>query len=473
MHSQIRPCSLSSKVLITLLSLTALNPKVMAAPLYWGQTTYSSGSTYSGTAATASNWYTDAAGTTVSSVAPNSLDDDIFFNTNPANTVGGTVTVGANLSAKSFTFNTSGATILAQDANRNLILGGGGITLNANSGNVNFGINTNSLSVRLAASQTWTNNSASVLNVRNIVTNSGAGPVALTLNAAGSGNIVLPLSVNDSVDNPLSIVVNSSGSGTITMASSTYRGGTTINSGKLSATGSLGSGGILLGNTTGSSEATLTVNSTAFANAITVREGSEGAKTLVTSNAAGVLNGGIVLEDSLSLLGTGAVTTLNGDISGTGSLIKSGAGSLVLAGDNTFSGNLTIDAGSLTLTDTGSLTFSIGANGVNNQINGSSASIVMLNGTFTFNLAGDSLIDGNSWSIVTVSNETYGSTFSIAGFTQVDNIWTNGSGLSFSEATGVLSYAVPEPSTCGFLMGGFFCLFAFGNRYRSRSPARR
>lgn len=459
-------------MLLALVALAVSGPRLAASPYYWGQMTYSSGSVYNGTAATASNWYTDAAGMSVASAAPNSLDDDIIFNTTPANATGGTVTVGANLSAKSFTFNTTGATVLSQDTNRNVILGSGGITLGANSGNVNVGINVNTLNVRLAASQTWTNNSSSTLNVRNITTNSGAGPVSLSLNAAGAGNIVLPLSVTDSVDNPLSIVVNSAGSGSITMAASTYRGGTTINSGRLSATGSLGTGGILLGNTSGSSDATLAVNSTSFTNTIRVRAGSAGIKTLTTSNAAGVLNGGIVLDDSLVLSSTGAVTTINGDISGTGSLVKSGAGSLVLTGDNTFSGDLTIDAGALTLASDGSLTFSIGASGVSSQIDGSSTGLVTLNGVFNFNLSGAALVDGSSWHVVAVSNAIYGASFAITGFTQTDNIWTNGSGLTFAESTGTLTYAVPEPSVSAFLIGGTLAFLVIRNR-RNRAPVGR
>lgn len=472
MSSTLRSCPLQNAALMAVFSLAMISPKASAAPLYWGQTTYSSGSIYNGTLATASNWYTDAAGTNVSSAAPDSLDD-IFFNTNPANAIGGTVTVGANVNVRSLTFNTSGATVLAQDANRNLVLGSGGITLGSSSGNVNVGINTNALSVRLAATQTWTNNSSSTLNVRNITTNSGAGAVSLSLNAAGSGNIVLPLSISDSVDNPLSLVVNSVGSGTVTMAASSYRGGTTINSGRVSTTGSLGTGNVLLGNTSGSADAFLTVNSTAFANALTVRAGSAGTKTLVTSNAAGVLNGDIVLNDSLALTSNGALTTLNGDISGSGDLVKNGAGTVVLTGENTLSGDLTIEAGALTLANGGSFSFTIGANGVNNQVNGASAGTVALNGTFNFNLTGASLVDGNSWSIVTVSNETYGATFAITGFTETANVWTNGSGFTFTESTGVLSYAVPEPTTSLFLIGGALCFLAFGSRRSNHLAAGR
>lgn len=466
--------SLKNTALMAVFSLAAISPKASAAPFYWGQTTVVSG-TYSGNAATAANWYTNAAGTNVAGAAPNSLSDDLFFNTTPANAVGGAVTVGANLSANSLTFNTSGATVLAQDANRNLVLGTGGITMGAASGNVNVGINTNALSVRLAASQSWTNNSASTLNVRNITTNAGAGSVSLTLDAAGAGNITLPLSISDSEANPLSIVVASAGSGVVNMTASTYRGGTTINSGRLSTSGSLGAGGVLLGATSGGADAFLTVNSTAFSNDITVRAGSSGIKTLTASNASGVLNGGLLLGDSLALVANGALTTVNGNISGAGDLVKSGNGALTLTGDNTFSGDLTVSTGALTLTEAGSLTFTIGANGVNNQLNGATAGVVTLDGTFNFNLTGASLVDGNSWTIVNLAStaEIYGGTFSITGFTENANVWTNGSGFTFTESTGLLTYAVPEPSTGLFLLGGAVGLLAFGGRRSRRVTAGR
>lgn len=465
--------SLKTTALMAAISLAAICPKASAAPYYWGQTTVVSG-TYSGNAATAANWYTDAGGTVVSGTAPNSISDDLIFNTTPANAVGGAVTIGANLSANSLTFNTSGSTVFAQDSNRNLVLGGGGLTLGASSGNVNLGVSTNTLSVRLAASQTWTNNSASTLTVRTLTTNAGSGAVPLTLNAASTGNILFSLNVNDTLADPLSIVIDSTGSGLVTIqgAANTYRGGTTINEGALSAFGSLGSGAVLLGDTTGSGNATLNVrSSSAFTNNITVRAGSSGIKTLTTNQTGGVLlTGTLTLNDNVALI-TSQSGTFNGAISGTGDLVKTGAQALIIGGANSSSGDLTINAGAFTLANGGSLEFTIGANGVNNQLNGASAGAVSLDGTFNFDLTGASLVDGNSWTIVSLASttETYGGTFAITGFTETANVWTNGSGFTFTESTGVLSYAVPEPTTCVFLLGGALGVFAFGNRRRNRA----
>lgn len=427
-------------VLFGLVFLAAGHSLSVAAPFYWGQTGYSSGATYKGTMATAENWFTDAGGTRAASVAPETLDDDLVFNTTPADGVGGTVTISANFAANSFVFNTSGATVLAQDANRNILLGAGGITVNAASGNVSFGINANTLNVRLAASQTWTNHSGSVLAVRNVATSAGNGPVTLTLNAAGSGNLILPLSVADTLDDPLSVVVDSAGSGTVILAASSYSGGTTISRGKLSVSGTNDTGEILLGAESGADAATLAVASPSFPNAVTVRAGSSGGKVLVSGHAAGVWDGAITLGDTLSFVAAGKVTTLNGVVSGTGSLVKEGKGTLILAGNNTFTGNMTVKAGSFTLAEAGSLTFVIGGRDFARQIAGTGEASVTLNGTFLFQISGTAPPDGASWPLVTVPKKTFGPTFAITGFSQADDVWTNGAGYTFSESTGVLSY---------------------------------
>ncbi|MET0263389.1 MAG: PEP-CTERM sorting domain-containing protein, partial [Rariglobus sp.] len=84
-------------------------------------------------------------------------------------------------------------------------------------------------------------------------------------------------------------------------------------------------------------------------------------------------------------------------------------------------------------------------------------------GSFNFNLTGAVLADGNSWTIVNngTLTESFSGSFVVNGFTESGNIWTNGSGLSFNEATGILSYsAVPEPSTYALLAGAGLLAFA-------------
>jgi hypothetical protein len=110
----------------------------------------------------------------------------------------------------------------------------------------------------------------------------------------------------------------------------------------------------------------------------------------------------------------------------------------ILSPNNTFSGNI-VNNGRLEFSDNSLMNFVIGATGVNNRISGSGA-LTALNGDWSFDLSSAGTILGNSWSIVTASNATYGSSFNIVGFTQINNIWRNGI-YQFSESTGILSVA--------------------------------
>ena len=126
---------------------------------------------------------------------------------------------------------------------------------------------------------------------------------------------------------------------------------------------------------------------------------------------------------------------------------------VTLRAANSFTGNIDV-AGRLALADTGGLSFDIGASGVNNSITG--AGSANFNGSFNFDLSGAGASVGDSWQIVAnpTLTETFGSTFSVAGFTDNGNdSWSttaNSVTYTFDEATGVLS-VVPEPASLGLL----------------------
>lgn len=128
-------------------------------------------------------------------------------------------------------------------------------------------------------------------------------------------------------------------------------------------------------------------------------------------------------------------------------------------GANTFTGDLIATSTStyFTLGSTGTFTFNIGAAGVNNSIYGlagTNASVVF-NGVFSFDLSGASTQQGSTWNIIDNSTllESYGSTFSVAGFTDLGSgVWSNGA-YEFSQTTGVLTSVIPEPSSFASFAG--------------------
>lgn len=204
----------------------------------------------------------------------------------------------------------------------------------------------------------------------------------------------------------------------------------------------------------------------------------------VTLNTGGALELGAGVIDGMGTLsGGGALSgeagsdlsitggTFSGTISGDLDITKSGTGTHTFSGTNTSIGNITVSAGTYTLTDTGSITFTIGADGVNNAILGTG--IANLNGTFSFDLSGAEAVGGNSWLIVDVDNlaESFGSTFMVADFEETvedSGIWILG-GYTFDKSTGTLSYTViPEPSSFA-LLGGLGALLAAATRRRGRA----
>ena len=208
-------------------------------------------------------------------------------------------------------------------------------------------------------------------------------------------------------------------------------------------------------------------------------------QTLTVNNL--ILNAGAVRDG----LGDGNVSTLAGNITitaGGGQFLAQdtnyitskimGSG-LMIIGDNgnsdverisvftsglsTFNGSIWFTNASFTvarsraLWDTTSvLNFVIGANGMNNNIGG--VGTAFFNGAFNFDLTGADNTLGDNWNIVNVSSSTYGSTFSVNGFTQNGSLWDNpigntGDQYEYNTATGILTVdVVPEPST--FVLAG-------------------
>lgn len=187
---------------------------------------------------------------------------------------------------------------------------------------------------------------------------------------------------------------------------------------------------------------------------------------IIGGNKPTAVNAGVTLGFYLDVAGAGHINL------GAGT---AGAGTIALGGINTYSGNTTVvNGGTISLLDDARLTFYIGANGVNNRItfNGTPGGTVLLDGDFDFDLTGADLTHGNSWNIVDVANlsATFGTTFSVLGFTESSDVWTKTSGpytWTFTEATGVLQLAViPEPSATALALLGGLGLMLLRFRHR-------
>lgn len=242
---------------------------------------------------------------------------------------------------------------------------------------------------------------------------------------------------------------------------------------------SIGAGATIeIGNAVAATSAILTYRDTAtsLSNNMTVASTGATTKQLAFANASGTATvaGTMLLNGNLDVrANVGGNGTISGAISGAGNLSKSGANLITLSGINTYTGNTTVSAGSLTLADNAQLAFNIGASGVNNQINGSGT--LLLSGDFSFDLTSAGTTVGNSWNIVDVASltETFDSTFNVLSFTRVgggsgSGVWeTNfgGADYEFNTSTGVLS-VVPEPTTWALLAGSLTALVIFRRRRR-------
>lgn len=175
--------------------------------------------------------------------------------------------------------------------------------------------------------------------------------------------------------------------------------------------------------------------------------------TFIAANAVSAINvraGGAIIDTNGFDI-TIARALLADSASAGGGLVKQGAGTLTLGGVNTYTGNTTIEAGTLALSDNASLRFVVGANGVNSRASG--AGSITLDGDLDFDLTNANTSVGNSWTIIdhATLTETYGSTFSVTGFALQGTKWikpaVGTTVFEFDPATGVLRTIVDPTIT--------------------------
>ena len=178
-----------------------------------------------------------------------------------------------------------------------------------------------------------------------------------------------------------------------------------------------------------------------------------------------ILDGGTVKHDQFDLdtfqldgrvtvVSPSKITAANGninvlsDVTGVNTLTIGDGAYLVkfLSEDNTFKGNIDVQ-GKFELADNADLRFVIKGNQVNNAISGAGADSVLLDGDFQFDTFNADISSGNFWAIVTAANATYGSNFTVSGFSETSSgVWADSTGFVFTEATGRLTHS-PEPAS--------------------------
>ena len=253
-----------------------------------------------------------------------------------------------------------------------------------------------------------------------------------TVGGTGNGSV----SFNGQLTGIGSLTKTTSGSlGIYGNSSNTYSGGTIISAGVVNLvaqkTALLGTGPVSITN------ATLDFNGSVLANAMTLNNA-----TLSSSNGwLGNFSGTINLTGNNTLdTGTTGNNTISGNISGSGGLTKIGLQGWPLSGINTYSGNTTVNAGSITLADNGGLRFVL-TNGASNKVTGPGTA--NLNGDFTIDTTAVTANTG-TWTLVDTTTKTFGSTFTVVGFTPnadgVTWVMTNlNKTWSFVESTGMLT----------------------------------
>ncbi len=316
---------------------------VRSANYYWAGGNAGGATSWSTAVGNTTNWRTDASSNLDTMFLPNDIPSNIpniFFSTSTPTAANLATTLDASYTINSLTFtNIGGGAVSIGNGTAGpwtLTINGGGIAMNSGAAAATI-----SAAVALGASQIWTNSSSALLSVTGGIT--GSGTQLLTLNAASAGNISLTGGISSG--GTLGLTVSSSGSGLVILGGTNiYSGATSLNGGTLSA-GAAGAfspnSAVTLANVAG---ATFDLNN--FNQTIASLAGGGATGGNVTT---GLVGGGILT------IGNGGGASFGGVISGNGGLTMSGTGTQTLTNVNTYIGPTVVNAGTLTVTNTGLL----------------------------------------------------------------------------------------------------------------------
>jgi autotransporter-associated beta strand protein len=347
-----------------------------------------------------------------------------------------TVTLSADNSYGTTTIN-SGATLQIGNASTTGTLGSGAVTNNGtlifdrsnamtvandisgSGGLTQAGANTLTLTGSNSYGTT-TINAGATLQIGSGLSDSTTGTLG-TGTVTNNGTVTFNRSNAMMVANTIngSGAVNQSGSGSTTLSGSNgYTGLTTVSAGTLVVINDSALGGTGTGTTV--SGGTLDLQANIGAEPITLSGGA-----LQTTTGTGAISGTITLSSASTITVNGALT-LSGVISGSNNLTKAGSGTLNLTGANDYVGSTTINAGTVTVSGSGTL----GA--TTNHLTMSSTAILDLQKGLTVgNLV---MASGN-----TITNSTGTSTLTVGGTASLAGTITTSGDQTYTGATTLLA----------------------------------
>ena len=213
------------------------------------------------------------------------------------------------------------------------------------------------------------------------------------------------------------IGLTKTGTGTQTLSgTNTHTGTTTVNGGTLALNGGAAiadTGAVSLADTAG---ATLLLNAS---------------ETIGSLAGGGATGGNVNLQGNTLTVGNASSTSFAGVLSGTGGLVKQGAGTLTVGGISTYTGNTTVNAGTLSVAnaffdDASTVTVATGA--VLDLTTGTTDTVGSL-------VLGGTTVPGGTYN---ASHPTYGSFFTGSGSLVVGgnayDSWTSSKGLAGADA---------------------------------------
>lgn len=339
------------------------------------------------------------------------------------------------------------------------------------------------------------------------ITASGTATAAIAANVGLNGSRTFTVNDNSvTTDNDLSVsgiisdgtgasALTKAGTGTMILSgTNTFTGGSNINAGTvlLDNNAALGTAAANLGDTTGTSAASLLFSTTAgrtVTNNIVVRSGSTGTATLGGQNTSGIntFGGTVTLNKNATVTAaTGGEVDFNGIISGTGfGLTKTGEGIVKLGAANTYTGLTTISAGTLAYgvsnaLATGAVTIdgatavlNLGANQTDSVGQVILANGGSITGSGTSALTSTATFDLRSGSVSIPLSGTVGLTKSTTGTVTLSGVNTYTLGTSITAGTlrtGVAS-SIPSTSAVSVSSGAVFDLNNFNQNIGSLTGA--